>query len=117
VELAANGVGSRELVLATVRSFLARSARDGVERLEQLEVALTASELLSDEESRGRAVQLGQSFLHDRVHSGRWFPERLAADHHQLSVLWGLPALARAFLRLHAPSRFPSLNLVRSVAP
>jgi lantibiotic modifying enzyme len=113
VELAAHAVGSREPVLAAVRSFLARSAHDGVERLEQLEVALTAAESLSDEESRVRAVQLGQSFLHDRVHSGRWFPERLAADHHQLSALWGLPALARAFLRLHAPSRFPSLNLIR----
>jgi hypothetical protein len=96
----------RELIRSEVVRYLELPAEGDLSRLERLDVALEAA--LDD-----HAVRLGLDILQARRQSGRWFPDQWAADRHQLSALWGLPALAHAFLRLSLPGRFSSLRLVR----
>src|SRR5262249_21273340 len=52
---------------------------------------------------------LAQRALETHRTHGRWFPTRRSADRHELSALWGLPALAHLFLRAHDPDRFSPL--------
>lgn len=58
----------------------------------------------------------GRVLLAERRTWRRWFSERLSSDRHELSAVWGVPAVAHAFLRLHAPARWSSLRTVSSRA-
>ena len=48
--------------------------------------------------------------VHDST--GRWFPNSFAADRHELSIVWGLSAMARAFLRASDHARVPSIRIL-----
>lgn len=83
------------------------------ELLDLLDVALVAAEVLGDAPFHEHSRRLGRTLRSRFLRHGRWFPDSLAADRHQLSALWGLPAIAQAFLRLHAPGRTASIRLLR----
>ena len=80
------------------------------ERLEALEVALL------EPRWRRHAERLGREWVAERHTRGHWFPDRLEADEHDLSAIWGVGAVAHALLRLHQPGRWPSLRLLGGVA-
>lgn len=102
--------GDRERLAAGVAAFLASDRRaPGADRLERLDVALTAARTLASPELHRAATQLGRAMVAERRAEGRWFPDRSAANCHDLSALWGLGAVAHALLRLHDPGRFRSI--------
>src|SRR5205085_9427611 len=81
--------------------------------LDSLEVALAAADLSGDPGYRDRAELLGQRLLSVRRRTGSWFPRSFVADRHELSAIWGVGAIARAFARLHDPGRVGSLRVLR----
>ena len=83
-------------------------------RLDALELALVAARVWKEDALIAHAQRLGAELLTGRRLQGRWFPELLEADTQNLSALWGLSAVAHAFLRLHAP-HVPSPRLIPSV--
>ncbi|MET0406573.1 MAG: type 2 lanthipeptide synthetase LanM, partial [Cystobacter sp.] len=89
--------------------------RSTAELLELLEVALVASKAFEDRSFLEHAQRLAGTLRARARSRKRWVPEGLAADRHQLSALWGLPAIAHGFLRLHAPGRVASLRLLEGV--
>jgi type 2 lantibiotic biosynthesis protein LanM len=80
-------------------------------RLDALELALMAARAWQEDAPAAHARRLGATLLTGRRLQGRWFPDLLEADTQNLSALWGLSAVAHAFLRLHAP-HVPSLRLI-----
>ena len=114
LELARFGLGVDE-ALAEVDDMLAEEppAADTIGLLDALEMSSTAFDLTGAARHRARAFALAERLRALRTSTGAYFPASLAADRHQLSILWGLPAVARAFLRLQFPSRVPSLRLLR----
>lgn len=84
-------------------------------RLEGLELALVAADT-GEPGWREHAERLGRRVLAEHRTRGHWFPDRLAADAHTPSAMWGLCAVAHAFLRLHQPGRWPSLRLIGDAA-
>jgi type 2 lantibiotic biosynthesis protein LanM len=98
---APRGLASME---RTVRQCLARSADsvDTVVALDGLEVALTAWELTREEWLFDRARDIAGRILQRRSATGSWFPGTIAADRHRLSLVYGVPAIAHAFLRLRS---------------
>jgi type 2 lantibiotic biosynthesis protein LanM len=80
-------------------------------RLEGLELALVAAGT-GEPGWREHAERLGRGMVAEHRARGHWFPDRLSADAHEPSALWGLCAVAHAFLRLHQPGRWPSLRLI-----
>lgn len=84
------------------------------ERLDGLELALVAASRTGEPLWREHAERLGRRLLAEHRAQGRWFPDRLAADAHEPSALWGLGAVAYALLRLHAPGHGPSLRLLEA---
>jgi type 2 lantibiotic biosynthesis protein LanM len=113
LELARSGLGLDQ-ALAEVDDVLAREppAADTVALLDALEMASTAFDITGATRYRARALALAERLRALRTSTGAFFPASLAADRHHLSILWGLPAVARAFLRLQFPSRVPSLRLL-----
>jgi type 2 lantibiotic biosynthesis protein LanM len=102
--------GDRERLAAGVAGFLASDLRaPGADRLERLDVALTAARTLASPELGRAATRLGRAMVAERRAEGRWFPDRSAASCHDLSALWGLGAVAHALLRLHEPGRFRAI--------
>lgn len=83
-------------------------------RLDALELALVAASSTGEPLWREHAERLGRSLLAEHRATGRWFPDRLAADAQEPSALWGLGAVAHALLRLHSPGRWPSLRLLEA---
>ncbi|QRO00154.1 type 2 lantipeptide synthetase LanM [Archangium violaceum] len=103
---------ARAAVLTGARRVL-RRAEVGSTCLESLELALTAGRELREPALFQEALRLGQLLVAGHRLHGRWFPDRLEADEHDLSVLGGLCALLRALLGLHQPEAWTSLRLVR----
>ncbi|WNG13945.1 DUF4135 domain-containing protein [Cystobacter fuscus] len=81
----------------------ARAASAVAVQLDAIELALDAAQTWEDAALTSCARRFGAALLARRRLRGRWFPERLEADAHQLSAIWGLSAVAHAFLRLHEP--------------
>jgi hypothetical protein len=103
---------TRASVLARVRRVL-RRAEVGSSCLEALELALTAGQELREPALFQDALRPGRLLVAGHRLHGRWFPDRLEADEHDLSVLGGLCALLRVLLGLHQPGAWTSLRLVR----
>lgn len=102
--------GDRDRLAAGVAAFVASDLRaPGADRLERLDVALAAARTLASPELGRAAAQLGRAMVAERRAEGRWFPDRSAANCHDLSALWGLGAVAHALLRLHDPGRFRAI--------
>lgn len=78
--------------------------------LGRLEVAVSAIERLDPDRYRPLAHALAARLLERSV--GSWFPELRLADHHNLSALHGLGALALALARLADPGPPRSLRLL-----
>ncbi|OJH35109.1 hypothetical protein BON30_39235 [Cystobacter ferrugineus] len=91
----------------------ARAASSVAVQLDAIELALDAARTWEDAALTTRARRFGAALLARRRLRGRWFPERLEADAHNLSAIWGLSAVAHAFLRLHEPR----LSSPRLLAP
>ncbi|MFY0583504.1 DUF4135 domain-containing protein [Cystobacter fuscus] len=89
----------------------AHAASSVAVQLDAIELALDAAQTWEDAVLTSRARRFGAALLARRRLRGRWFPERLGADAHHLSAIWGLSAVAHAFLRLHEP-RVPSPRLL-----
>ncbi|WP_164019989.1 type 2 lanthipeptide synthetase LanM [Pyxidicoccus trucidator] len=112
IALASGAARGRTEVLAEVRRVL-RRAEPGSACLEALELALTAGRELHEPALLHEALRPGRLLVAGHRLHGRWFPDRLEADEHDLSVLGGLCALLRALLGLHRPVTWTSLRLVR----
>jgi hypothetical protein len=103
---------ARPALLTDVRRLL-RRAEPGSACLEALELALTAGRELREPALFREALRPGRLLVAGHRLHGRWFPDRLEADEHDLSVLSGLCALLRALLGLHRPGTWTSLRLVQ----
>nr|WP_225937705.1 type 2 lanthipeptide synthetase LanM [Myxococcus sp. RHSTA-1-4] len=112
IALAGGAARARPALLAGVRRVL-RQAEVGSACLEALELALTAGRELREPALFQEALRPGRLLVAGHRLHGRWFPDRLEADEHDLSVLGGLSALLRALLGLHRPETWTSLRLVR----
>jgi type 2 lantibiotic biosynthesis protein LanM len=76
-------------------------------------LALAAFHASGDEWFLERSRGLALAFVEGRRRHGRWLAESTCADQHQLSLLWGLPALIELFLGLADPARqLPSVRLL-----
>ncbi|NMO20535.1 type 2 lantipeptide synthetase LanM [Pyxidicoccus fallax] len=96
----------------SIRRVLRRAATASTS-LEAVELALTAGRELREPSLFKEALRPGRLLVAGQRLHGRWFPDRLTADEHDLSVLSGLPALLRALLGLHQPETWTSLRLVQ----
>jgi hypothetical protein len=115
VDLAMFASGPLAASIASVRTRLTEN-RDHPLDLAQL--ALQASAVTADAWflDRARALAAARIDAHDR--DGRWLPPGGGADQHQLSLLWGIPAVIRLFLRLGSERfPFPQPQLVEQIAP
>ncbi|MFW9257797.1 type 2 lanthipeptide synthetase LanM [Nostoc sp. CALU 546] len=103
-----------EQVLRKIDEYLAveRLATDTVGLLDDLEVAITAFQVTGKDKYLQHAFSSAEQIKTIRESYGSWFPRSFAADRHNLSVVWGVTAIARAFLRLHSPSVFTSIRIV-----
>ncbi|MFP5268814.1 type 2 lanthipeptide synthetase LanM [Coleofasciculus sp.] len=89
-----------------------RPATDTVALLDAFEVAATAFEMSGEPMYLERASLFATQIHCTRAEAGYWFPTSLAADRHNLSIFWGLSAIARAFLRMDNSTTVPSIRLL-----
>ena len=80
------------------------------ELLAELDDALDLYAEGGEEGELERAVAYGTRLWSIPKSTGSWFPQSFAADRHQLSIVWGVPAVARSFLRLVDPLGIRSLR-------
>lgn len=106
-----------EQILKEIDEYLAveTSATDTVGLLDALEVAITTFEFTGKQKYLQHALSSGEKIQAIRESYDSWFPKSFAADRHNLSVVWGVAAIARAFLRLQSPSRFTSIRILGSI--
>lgn len=97
-----------------VTAYLERSPDElsSVELLEAVEVALTAFQFRNKDRFHARARDFAAGLRLRHRETGKWFPDILAADRHNLSAVTGISAIAHAFLKLHSPEKIPSLRLL-----
>jgi type 2 lantibiotic biosynthesis protein LanM len=101
--------------LATmVDAFVAQdaTAAPSASVLDVVAVALAAFRRTGAARFRERARELGALLVARREATGTWFPETLADDRHNLSVIRGVAAVGHAFLQLHDPHAVASLRCV-----
>ena len=79
------------------------------ELLLKAQLALSAFSATSDARFRNDALQVASVLYHRKSVTGSWFPDRFAADRHNLSGLWGVPAIARVFAALARASTGPAM--------
>jgi hypothetical protein len=87
--------------------------KSATQLLEVIEVALALTAPDVTEQARSRAQAAAAVLVSRHQATGRWFPESLAADRHNLSILTGLAAVAHAFLRCADPMTITSVRSVR----
>ena len=80
--------------------------------IDGIEAAIGANSPDGDKESWRRAKLLGTELIRRHDDTGSWFPDVYAADHHNLSVITGISAVAHAFLRLYSNGSVPSVRLL-----
>lgn len=74
------------------------------ELLLRAQLALSAFSVTNDGRFKKDALQLASSLHYRNSVTGSWFPDRFAADRHNLSSLWGISSIARLFAGLAIPS-------------
>lgn len=79
--------------------------------LDSLDLAVTAYQANCGPRFRRDAALLAGELVQRRKRSGKWFPDYLAADRHNLSAVSGVAAIAHALLRLDDVT-IPSLRLL-----
>ena len=87
-------------------------AADSLELLEALELSIEARRVSATHTYHGTALALAGE-LARRGSSGSFFPERLAADRHNLSLLRGISGVAHAFLQAHDPGQIGSTRTLQ----
>ena len=114
IELSALDATLLQHVEEEVDQFLAVSpcALDSSQLLDRLEVALGAYQHFRQPSHHASAVQIIDDWAARKQITGSWFPDFLAADRHNLSSTWGLPAIGHALLRLHDPDRIAPIRTV-----
>jgi hypothetical protein len=80
--------------------------------LDLLEIATTARRLPRSGEIEKKARLYASELVGLRCSTGSWFSDNLAADQHSLSIVWGLPAIGHALLRLRDPHGVKSVRLL-----
>jgi lantibiotic modifying enzyme len=107
------GIDKRAVLAETDRHLrLDLSSATSHQLLDALEVALTAFQATGRCRFYDRACILASTLYRRHRLTGSWFPERFAADRHDLSIVHGLAAVAHAFLKLHDPASVRSVRLV-----
>jgi type 2 lantibiotic biosynthesis protein LanM len=103
-----------EGLLAKVEELLNRDFDEmtSLALLDSMEVALAAHQATGLTPFRARARRLAQHLVGRHESSGRWFPDRLSADRHNLSIVCGVAAIAHAILKLEDPLTFPSVRVL-----
>jgi type 2 lantibiotic biosynthesis protein LanM len=100
---------ARQSAIALTRLALRRRPRRPTSRqaLDLAEVALTGAWASGSADLHAQAAGLAGRLVATHEASGSWFPERLVADRHNLSAVWGVAAIAHLMVRLHDPSISP----------
>jgi hypothetical protein len=105
-------------IAASTASARTRLAEDRNHPLDLAHLALQASAVAGDEWFAERARALAATLVDAHHRDGRWLPPGGGADQHQLSILWGIPAVIRLHLRLGCERlSFPQPQLVEQIAP
>lgn len=101
-------------ILAEIDNYLAieSPATNTLDIVNRLEVAITVFEVTANDKYRLHAIDCAQRLLAIRELQGSWFAGSFAASQHNLSIVWGITAIARAFLRLYNPSKISSICLL-----
>jgi type 2 lantibiotic biosynthesis protein LanM len=84
----------------------------GQDLLDGLELALEGERAIGDRWFRSRALEILGDLQGRHRETGSWFPDRLAADRHNLSAVTGLGALAHTLARWGSESSLRSLRLL-----
>jgi hypothetical protein len=100
---------SGDIECSRVGAGLAGTDAQPEHRLIDIELALSAHRLTGDGKYLTSAADAARSILELRTRGGSWSPFPGVADRHDLSAIWGLPAIARSCLRLEAPTLMPSI--------
>lgn len=107
------GDPAAETPLAQLRASLGRGARwDSSRLLEAMNIASAARASRPQDDWDEIAALLAEHLTTRWRTSGSWFPERYSADHHDLSIIWGVPAVCLALLQIASPGHMPSLRLL-----
>lgn len=106
-------------VFKEVDAFLSAGRRpvETIDWLDRLDVAAKSFEIARRPRYAKLAVESAERIIEARQRHGSWFPLAYAADRHNLSAVWGLAAVGRAFLRARDPDRVPSLRVLRLPNP
>jgi hypothetical protein len=79
--------------------------------LDALEVALFAHRVTECEQFHHWSQMFGHELVGRYELAGfSWFPDRFAADRHNISAIYGTAAIASALMRLEQPTRFASMR-------
>jgi type 2 lantibiotic biosynthesis protein LanM len=106
------------LLAAATASARARLAENRKPALDLAPLALHAFEATGDAWFFDRARALAAALVDSHRHDARWFAAGGGADRHQLSILWGLPAIVRLLLRVGgARIPIPQPQLLAQFAP
>jgi hypothetical protein len=113
-DAAREALNGREPPPPTVRSedLLRRpfGACETTELVTAIDDALELYVETGEKDELERAVASGMRLRSIPLATGSWFPQSFAADRHQLSIVWGVPAVARSFMRLTDPLGIKSLR-------
>lgn len=101
-------------LLDAVRQFVSSNPRDSssTRLLDVIEVAVLAHQVSGDAELLKQGCAVGQHLVARFDATETWFPNRIAADRHNLSIIWGTAAIAHAFIKLAEPTQFLSIRLL-----
>jgi type 2 lantibiotic biosynthesis protein LanM len=80
--------------------------------IDLLEIALASSRVAPSGRAEKVTRKIASTLSARRRARGSWFPESLADDRHNLSIVWGVPAVAHAFLKLQKAVPVPSIRLL-----
>lgn len=114
VRLRTRGWAGDSRIVDRVRQYLHGLDRTtpSLDLLHGLELALEASGTSDDPELRSHALKVAGELQARHRATGSWFPDRLAADRHNLSAVTGLGAVAHALVRLDSAGATRGLRLL-----
>ena len=80
--------------------------------LERVELAVTGFQVTSMTGFKERACAYAEELIRRHENLGKWFPETLAADRHNLSAITGVAAIGHNFLKLQQADQVSSMRLL-----
>jgi class II lanthipeptide synthase len=106
----------RDAAIWGARATVAALRRTGRTRalVEAVDVAVTAWQVSGASRDLVAARASARALIDRNRRTGQWFPDLLAADRHNLSVVTGVGAVAHALMRVHAPEQVASVRLLEA---